>query len=200
MKFVQKTADFEQKMIKINETIEKIDNQFESIENLQAVIEQLLDNHTDLKRLSDRADEDPGEARWVKFEFDRVAGRTETFFNLAQSLIRKIEKSSYETLTVLTEIANQEAPGALSGISCELNMFDKALLTQLCNVADEKGFTVFDPDKHAKKFGQEVAYIRNSIYRLEHCRMINRETSLDGNTYQIQICNFSEDMREPLSQ
>lgn len=200
MKFVQKTADFEKKMIKINETIEKIDNQFESIENLQAVIEQLLDNHTDLKRLSDRANEDPREARWVKFEFDRVAGRTETFFNLAQSLIRKIEKSSYETLTVLTEIANQEAPGALSGISCELNVFDKALLTQLCNVADENGFTVFDPDKHAKKFGQEVAYIRNSIYRLEHCRMINRETSLDGNTYQIQICNFSEDMREPMNQ
>ena len=200
MKFVQNTAEFEQKMIKINENIEKIDNQLGDIETLQALIEQLMDNHADLKRVSDRADEYPEETRWVKFNFDRVAGRTETFFNLAQELIRKIENTSYGTLTNLTEVANQEDPSALSSIGCDLNAFDKALLTQLCNAADEKGFTVFDPDKHAKKVGQDVAYIRNTLYRLEYCRLINRETSLDGNTYHVQICNFSEDMREPLNQ
>ena len=71
---------FEEKIIKINETIEKIDNQLDEVAVLQALFEQLMDNHTDLTRISKRADEDPSDGRWVKFEFDRVAGRTETFF------------------------------------------------------------------------------------------------------------------------
>lgn len=199
MKFVQNTAEFEQKMIKINENIEKIDNQLGNIETLQAVIEQLMDNHTDLKRLSDRADEDPGEARWVKFEFDRVAGRTETFFNLAQRLILKIQKTSYGTLTALTEIANQEEPRVLRSIG-EINAFDQAFLTQLCNAANNTGFTFFELDDYAKKYGNEKSFIKDSLNKLEYKRLIDCNPSLDGNTYQVQICNFSEDMREPLNQ
>lgn len=198
MKFEPKTTNFEQKIKKINKDIEKIEIGIGEAEVLQALIDQLMDNHTDLTRISKRADEDPSEGRWVKFEFDRVAGRTETFFNHSQELIRRIEKVLSESLTNLSSLSNWGDISGLRGLDEPINAFDRALLTQLCNAADKKGFTVFDPDKHAKKFGQEVAYIRNSIYRLEHCRMINRETSLDGNTYQIQICNFSEDMREPM--
>ena len=201
MKFEPKTTNFEQKIKKINKDIEKIEIGIGEVEVLQALIEQLMDNHTDLTRISKRADEDPSEGRWVKFEFDRVADRTETFFNHSQELIRRIEKVLSESLTNLSSLSNWGDISGLRGTDEPMiNSFDRALLTHLCNAADENGFTTFEPDIHAKKFGQEVAYIRDSIYRLEYCGLINRETSLDGHTYQIQICNFSEDMREPLNQ
>ena len=87
MKFEPKTTNFEQIIKKINKDIDKIEIGICEIEVLQALIEQLMDNHTDLTRISKRADEDLSEGCWVKFEFDRVAGRTEIFFNHSQELI-----------------------------------------------------------------------------------------------------------------
>ena len=200
MKFEPKTTNFEQIIKKINKDIDKIEIGICEIEVLQALIEQLMDNHTDLTRISKRADEDLSEGCWVKFEFDRVAGRTEIFFNHSQELIQRIEKALSEALTNLLSLSNLGDISVVRGLDEPISAFDRSLLTQLCNNADEKGFTVFEPDKHAKKFGQDTAYIRNAIYRLEYCRLINRGSSLDGNTYQVQICNFSEDMREPLNQ
>ena len=200
MKFEPKTTNFEQKIKKINKDIEKIEIGIGEIEVLQALIEQLMDNHTDLTRISKRADEDPSEGRWVKFEFDRVAGRTETFFNHSQELIRKIEKVLSESLTNLSSLSNWGDISGLRGLDEPINTFDRAFLTQLCNAADEYGFVPFELDKHVKKFDLDEAHIKRTLNKLEHNRLIECDQSLDSNVYSIQIFNFSEDMREPLNQ
>lgn len=200
MKFEPKTTNFEQKIKKINKDIEKIEIGIGEVEVLQALIEQLMDNHADLTRISKRADEDPSEGRWVKFEFDRVAGRTETFFNHSQELIRRIEKVLSESLTNLSRLSNWGDISGLRGLDEPINAFDRALLTQLCNAADKYGFVAFELDKHVEKFGLDEAHIKRALNKLDYNRLIECDPSLDGSFYSIQIFNFSEDMREPLNQ
>ena len=200
MKFEPKTTNFEQKIKKINKDIEKIEIGIGEVEVLQALIEQLMDNHTDLTRISKRADEDPSERRWVKFEFDRVADRTETFFNHSQELIRKIEKVLSESLTNLSSLSNWGDKSGLYGLDEPINAFDRALLNHLCNGADEYGFLYFALDKHAEKFGLDEFLIKCALNKLNYNGLIECNQSPIINVYSIKIFNFFEDTREPLNQ
>ena len=200
MKFEPKTTNFEQKIKKINKDIEKIEIGIGEVEVLQALIEQLMDNHTDLTRISKRADEDPSDGRWVKFEFDRVAGRTETFFKYSQGIIRRTEKVLSESLTNLSSLSNWRDISGLRGLDEPINAFDRALLNRLCNAADRYGFVLFEFDKYVKKFGLDEAHFKRALNKLDYNRLFECHQSLDGNIYSIQIFNFSEDMREPLNQ
>ena len=190
---------FKEKITKINETIEKIDNQLGEVEVLQALIEQLMDNHADLKKISKRADENPAEERWLKYEFDRISRRTETFFNHSHEIIRKIDETSFKTLKSLTDIGNELDSNGLRSIE-PITTYDKALFTQLCNMADKSGLATFQLDDYAKKYAQEKAHVKCALNKLEYNRLIDCNPSLDGAVYSIQIFNFSEDMREPLNQ
>lgn len=190
---------FEEKITKINETIEKIDNQLGEVEVLQALIEQLMDNHADLKKISKRADENPAEERWLKYEFDRISRRTETFFNHSQEIIRKIGETSLKTLKSLTDIGNELDSNGLRSIE-PITTYDKAFFTQLCNMADKSGLTIFRLDDYAKKYAKDKDHVKSALNKLEYNRLIDCNPSLDGAVYSIQIFNFSEDMREPLNQ
>ena len=107
MKFEPKTTNFEQKIKKINKDIEKIEIGIGEVEVLQALIEQLMDNHTDLTRISKRADEDPSEGRWVKFEFDRVAVKTVDDCPFVNSSTARSNDFSSAIDTVLTGSAQR---------------------------------------------------------------------------------------------
>ena len=186
----------------IEDLIEKQEKVIEKSEYVKAIMQQMNDNFTDIQRFSEKANADltVDNLRWMQYEFDRINERTETFFNLSMKFLNQMEKLTQHTLEGLVFMEKPEQQYLLRDINEPINAFDRSLLTQLCNAANEKGFTVLDMHQYVNKYGQDKEYVKEVLNKLEYHRLIDCNPSLDGNVYSIQIFNFSEDMREPLNQ
>ena len=186
----------------IDDLIKKQEKAIEKSEYARAIMVQMNDNFIDIQRLSEKVNADMtlDNLRWMQYEFDRINERTETFFNLSMKLLDQMEKLTQHTLEGLMFMEKPEQQYLLRDVNEPINAFDRSLLTQLCNAANEKGFTVLDMDQYVNKYGQDKDYVKEVLNKLEYHRLIDCNPSLDGAVYSIQIFNFSEDMREPLNQ
>ena len=186
----------------IDDLIKKQEKAIEKSEYARAIMVQMNDNFIDVQRLSEKVNADMtlDNLRWMQYEFDRINERTETFFNLSMKLLNQMEKLTQHTLEGLMFMEKPEQQYLLRDVNEPINAFDRSLLTQLCNAANGKGFTVLDMDQYVNKYGQDKDYVKEGLNKLEYHHLIDCNPSLDGNVYSIQIFNFSEDMREPLNQ
>ena len=186
----------------IEDLIEKQEKVIEKSEYVKAIMQQMNDNFTDIQRFSEKANADltVDNLRWMQYEFDRINERTETFFNLSMKFLNQMEKLTEHTLEGLLLMEKPEQQNVLRDINDPINAFDRSFLTQLCNAANEKGFTVLKLDQYVNKYGQDKDYVKGVLNKLEYNRLIDCNQSLDGNVYSIQISGFEEGMREPLNQ